>query len=130
VGLLAGELAGPADWLLGFAPGVLAGGALGVALHRVFSALLSSALGAWALVLGLMAALAPVAPWVGQLATAPVWVLGAAGVLAAAGSAYQLFVRVSIEELERRRHERASSRRREKETAQLERRWAKDGKKA
>jgi hypothetical protein len=129
-GLLAGQLAGPADWLLGFAPGLMVGGAIGVVLQRGVAALLSSALGAWAFVLGIFAALNPFVPAVGNLATSPVPVLSVAGCLTLAGVVYQLFIRPSPEEAEKRQRQRASSKRRDKENAELEKRWSKYGKKA
>lgn len=130
VGLLAGQLAGSADWLLGFAPGLMVGGAFGVVLRRQVAALLSSALGAWAIVLGVMAALSPFVSSVGALSRAPGAVLSIAGLFAVAGVVYQLFVRPSPDELEKRKRERATAKRREKETAALEKRWSKQSKKA
>jgi len=129
-GLLAGQLAGAADWLLGFAPGLMVGGAIGVVLHRPLAALLSSAVGAWAFVLGVMAALSPFVPSVGALAQAPGAVLSITALFTVAGVVYQLFIRPSPEELEKRGRERATARRREKETAALEKRWSKQSKKA
>jgi len=108
----------------------MVGGAIGVVLQRGVAALLSSALGAWAFVLGILAALNPLVPAVGNLATSPVPILSVAGCLTLAGVVYQLFIRPSPEEAEKRRRERASSKRRDKENAALEKRWSKYGKKA
>lgn len=130
VGLLAGRLAGPADWLLGFAPGLMVGGAFGVVLRQQVAALLSSALGAWLIVLGVMAALSPFVSSVGALSRAPGAVLSIAGLFTVAGVVYQLFIRPSAYELEKRKRERVTAKRREKETAALEKRWSKQSKKA
>jgi hypothetical protein len=129
-GLLAGQLAGPADWLLGFAPGLLAGGALGVALHRVVGALLSAAGGAWVTVLGAMALVAPTVPSVSALAAAPAVVFTIAGCLALGGAVYQLAVRASPEAQARARKQRALQQRRGDAPEALDQRWSKYGKKA
>jgi hypothetical protein len=129
-GLLAGQLAGPADWLLGFAPGFVGGGALAVALHRVVGALLSALVGAWLTVLGAMALVAPLAPGVSLLADNPAAVFAMAGCLAIGGAVYQLAVRASPEELAEARKARALRQRRERDPDDLDRRWSKYGKKA
>lgn len=105
-GLLCGQLAGPTDWLLGFGPGFFLGGALGVVMHRVVSAVLSAAAGAWVMVIGLMAMLNPFVPAVSWLAANPVAVLSAAGVLAFAGAGFQLFVRKPEEKRGGKRQEK------------------------
>lgn len=129
-GLLAGHVAGPADWLLGFAPGFLAGGAVGAVLHRLVAAVLSSAIGAWAFVVGAMATLAPFLASVERLARAPAIALGVAGCLATAGTIYQLAIRPSPEEAERRRRAKPTRKPKDKDAAEPERRWSGRGKKA
>jgi hypothetical protein len=125
LGLLGGQLAGQTDWLMGFLPGVMVGGALGVVLHRPVAAVLSAAVGAWLCALGLMAALRPVMPLVDAAAAHPLVVVSAAGCLALAGVVFQLFIRPSEEEAEKRKHEQVTAKKRAKEQAEQERRWAK-----
>ncbi len=129
-GLLAGHLAGPTDWMLGFGPGFMVGGAVGVVMHRLVGAIVSSAAGAWVIMLGLMAALAPFVGAVSWLAANPVAVLSIAGCGAVAGFSYQTFIRLSPEEAEKLRHEKAMQKKRKKENDELEKRWSKYGKKA
>jgi hypothetical protein len=128
-GLLAGQLAGQADWMLGFAPGLMVGGALGVVLQRPVSAVLSSAVGAWVLVLGAMAALDPFVPGVRWLADSPMVALAIAALAALAGVVFQLFVRPSPEQSEKLKVDKGLAKRRAKESAELEKRWSKYGKK-
>jgi hypothetical protein len=125
VGLLGGQLAGNADWLLGFIPGFMVGGAVGVVMHRLVGAVLSAAVGAWVAVLGLLAVLNPFLSAVGWLAGNPIAVLSIAGCFAVAGVVFQLFVRPSEEEVEKRRHEKFLQKKRAKELAEQEKRWAK-----
>lgn len=124
-GLLGGQLAGPNDWILGFGPGFLVGGAAGIAMHRFVGALLSAAAGAWLTVLGLMAALNPFTSGVAWLANNPVAVLSLAGCFAIAGTVYQLYVRPSDEEAKALRLERSLAKQRAKEQKAAEERWAK-----
>lgn len=125
VGLLGGQLAGSADWLLGFLPGFMVGGAMGIVMHRLVGAVLSAAVGAWVAVLGLMAALNPFISAVGWLAGNPIAVLSVAGCFAIAGIVFQIFVRPSEEEAEKRKHEKFIKKKRAKEQAEQEKRWAK-----
>lgn len=123
-GLAGGQLAGN-DWLLGFGPAFLVGGAIGVVLHRVLAAILSAAAGAWVAVLGLLAALNPFVSAVGWLAGNPVAVMSVAGVFALAGIVFQLYVRPSEQEAEERKLSRALEKKKEKERKAVEARWAK-----
>lgn len=125
VGLLGGQLAGSADWLLGFLPGFMVGGALGVVMHRIVGAVLSSLAGAWVAVLGLLAALNPFLAPIGWLAGNPIAVLSIAGCFATAGIVFQLFVRPSPEEAEKLKHEKFLAKKRAKENAEQEKRWSK-----
>lgn len=124
-GLLGGQLVGANDWILGFGPGFLLGGAAGLAFHRLIGSVLSAAAGAWVLVLGVMAALNPFVGGIGWLASNPVAVLSLAGCLALAGMSFQLFVRPSEEELRARKQEKEVARRRAKDQKAAEARWEK-----
>lgn len=124
-GLLGGQLAGANDWILGFGPGFLLGGAAGIALHRVVGSVLSAAAGAWVLVLGLMATLNPFVGGIGWLANNPVAVLAVAGCLTVAGGVFQLFVRPSEDEARAQKLEKTLARQRAKDQKAAEERWAK-----
>ncbi len=123
-GYIAGNLAGPNDWFLGFAPGFLASGTVAAVFARVIGAVLASVVGAWLLVLGMLAALHTVGGIVAAVAHQPWGVLLAAGLFAFAGAVYQLLVRPSPEEAERLRIERAKAKRRLAEQRALEKRWS------
>ncbi|MFT3842379.1 MAG: hypothetical protein QM723_35640 [Myxococcaceae bacterium] len=122
-GLIAGEVAGSNDWALGFVPAFIVVGALGVALHRYIGAIASSAVGSWLLVLGALGVM-PGAGWVKQVAAQPWGLLVAAFLFTLAGSVYQLFVRLSPEERERIKAERATAKSKLKKQKDLEDRWA------
>ncbi|MFZ5445443.1 MAG: hypothetical protein ACOZQL_35960 [Myxococcota bacterium] len=123
-GLAGGQLAG-SDWLLGFGPGFLVGGAIGVVLHRLLAAIISAVAGAWVAVLGLMAVLNPFVPAIAWLAANPVAVMSVAGVLALAGLVFQLYVRPSEEQAEELKLKRTLEKKKEKERKEVEARWAK-----
>jgi hypothetical protein len=123
VGLLGGEIAGPGDYLIGFAPGFILGGVVAVLLHRQVSAILASALGAWLLVIGALAALHPFTGIVSAMANQPWGLIIAAGLFALAGSVYQIAVRPSPEEVERQQAERQRLKERKAEQRALEKRW-------
>jgi hypothetical protein len=93
VGLLGGEIAGPDNFLIGFGPGFIIGGVLAVLLHRPLSAILSSLVGGWLLVLGALAGLAPYTPHVSTFAGQPWGVVGAVALFAVAGAVYQIVIR-------------------------------------
>jgi len=124
-GLLGGQLAGPNDWILGFGPGFFMGGALGVVMHRLVGAILSSAAGAWLLVLGLMAALNPFVGAVSWLANNPLAVLTVAGIFAVAGSIFQIFLRPSEAQADAMKIEKAIAKKKAKEQKALTERWEK-----
>ncbi len=126
-GLLAGSMAGTTDWMLGFAPGFMVGGAIGVVMHRTVGALLSSIAGAWCLVLGLMATLNPYVGAISWLAINPMVVMAIAGCAAIGGFVYQTFVRLTPEEAAKLRTEKGMAKKRAKENAELEKRWSKYG---
>lgn len=128
-GLLGGQLAGGTDWLLGFGPGFIVGGAAGVILHRLVGAALSALMGAWLFMLGGMCLLAPWVPGVEWLALRPYVVMGAAGVFAAAGTVFQLFVRPTEAVAAAQRQERALEKRRAKEEKALLDRWEREHRK-
>jgi large-conductance mechanosensitive channel len=125
VGLVTGELAGSGDWLLGFAPGFVIGGAVGVVMHKIVGAVLSSAAGAWFLMMGLMAAVRPLTEAVQTLAANPVIVLALAGFLAIGGIVFQLVVAPTEEEAEEAKMQRAREKQRAKERKEVEARWSK-----
>ncbi|MGA9526064.1 MAG: hypothetical protein WBV82_31690 [Myxococcaceae bacterium] len=123
-GYIAGNLAGPNDWMLGFAPGLLAVGTMAAVFARIIGAVLASLVGAWLLVLGMLAALHTVGGVVAAVASQPWGVLLAAALFAFAGAVYQIFVRPSPEEAERLRIESAKSKRKLTEQRALEKRWS------
>lgn len=124
VGLLGGELAGPGDFLIGFAPGLILGGLVAVVLHRQVAAILSSMLGAWLLVIGALAALHQFGGLVTAMASQPWGLIIAAALFALAGSVYQIAVRPSPEEAQRRESERQRLMERQAEQKALEKRWS------
>jgi hypothetical protein len=123
LGLLAGQLAGQQDFLLGFVPTLLISGLLGAILHRVVGAIVSSVVGAWMLVIGALAALYQFIGLVSTVANQPWGVIIAAALFALAGSVYQIAVRPSPEEMERIRSEKERLKLRKAEQKALERRW-------
>jgi hypothetical protein len=123
-GLLGAEIAGPADWALGFFPGLLLGGALGAVLSRFVGAVAASMVGAWLLVLGLLAALRTTGGSVDALAKQPVGLLIAAGLLAVAGTVFQLWVRPSPKAAEQEKFDRKAEEKRAAEKRAVEKRWA------
>lgn len=125
IGLMAANLAGQADWLLGFVPAFIIGGALGVVLERPISVLLVSVSGGWLVLIGLMAALAPVVPGlVEQLASN--WPAGitVSACFAVAGFGYQLFVLPPPEKRAELKREKAMAKRAKAEREAVEKRWA------
>jgi len=124
LGLLGGEIAGPNDFILGFAPGLILGGLVAVVLARPVSAIITSCLGAWMLVIGGMAALHQFSGLVGALARQPWGIVLAAALFAVAGSIYQILVRPSPEEVEKQRAERHRLKQRKAEQKAMEKRWS------
>lgn len=123
-GIFLGQLAGSSEWFLGFVPGFLIGGAVAVAAYRWISAVTACGIGAWLVVIGLLAALHQLGGLV-QTMTANVWaIVIAAALFTAAGSIYQVLVRPSPEEKERLAAERARAKRKLAEQKALEKRWA------
>ncbi|WP_224248065.1 hypothetical protein [Hyalangium gracile] len=123
LGLLAGQIAGPQDFLLGFVPTLLISGLVAAILHRVVGAIVSSVVGAWILVIGALAALYQFVGLVATVANQPWGVIIAAGLFALAGSVYQIAVRPSPEEMDRIRAEKERLKLRKAEQKALERRW-------
>lgn len=123
LGLVAGQIAGPQDFLLGFAPSLLIGGLVAAILHRAVGAIVSSVVGAWLLVIGLLAALYQFVGLVATVAHQPWGVIIAAGLFALAGSVYQIAVRPSPEEAEKIRSEKERLKLRKAEQKALEKRW-------
>jgi len=123
LGLVAGQIAGQSDFMLGFAPALIIGGLVGAVLHRVVASVVASAAGAWLLVIGALAALHQFGGVVAAVARQPWGVIIAAVLFAIAGSIYQIAVRPSPEEQEKLRAEREQRKRREEEQRRLEKRW-------
>ncbi|WP_223637084.1 hypothetical protein [Corallococcus sp. EGB] len=123
LGLLAGQIAGPADFLLGFGPGFIIGGLVGAFLHHQVSGIVASAVGAWLLVIGALAALHQFGGVVEAVASRPWGVIIAALLFALAGSVYQLAVRPSPEESEQQKAEKQRLKQRLAEQQALEKRW-------
>jgi len=125
LGLMAANLVGPADWLLGFVPAFIIGGALGVVLERPVSVLLASLAGGWSTLIGLMAALTPfLAGPVERLAALWPAAVSVAACLAMAGFGYQIFVLPPPEEAEKLKREKVLAKRAADEKKALEKRWA------
>lgn len=123
-GLIAGELVGGSDWVLGFFPGLLVTGALGAAAHRFLGAIASSVFGSWLVILGLLSALSPLGTLSESLAAQPWGCIIAALLFAVAGAVYQLFVRLSPEERARLSDEKHRAKKRRAEQKAVEKRWA------
>lgn len=123
MGMVAGEMAGVNDWLLGFIPGLFFGGVLAMAAHRFIGAITSSLIGAWLLALGLLATLHPFTALVESVAQQPWGVLIAALLFAVAGCVYQLFVQLSPEAREALKAEKRRAKQKLKETKAIEKRW-------
>jgi hypothetical protein len=124
MGMLVGQIAGPQDWFLGFLPAFLLCGTAAAVLKRHVGAVVSSAAGAWLMVIGLLAALHQVGGMVASVAQQPWGVILAALFFAVAGSIYQIAVRPSAEEAEKLRQEKQRARQRVEEKKALERRWS------
>lgn len=123
-GLIAGEIVGGSDWVLGFFPGLLVSGAMGAAAHRFLGAIASSIGGAWLMIIGLLAAMAPLGSLSTSLAGQPWGCIIAAALFAIAGAVFQLFVRLSPEERARISDEKRRAKKRRAEQKAVEARWA------
>lgn len=123
-GMLAGELAGPSEWLLGFLPGLLVVGTVASIFTRQVGAVASSILGAWILVLGVLSALRHFGGLSSVASAKPYGILGAAAIFALAGCAYQLVVKPSPEEEAALKAQRLQQKQRRAEKKSLEKRWA------
>lgn len=127
-GYFAGNIAGGADWMLGFVPGFLAVGTVASIFTRYIGSVLASTVGAWILVIGALSALHTVGGVVTAVASQPYGVILAAALFAIAGTIFQIFVRPSEDEAEQLRVEKMKAKRRLEEKKELERRWATYGK--
>ena len=122
-GLVGADWAGQADALLGFAPGLLLVGTVAAIFHRPVSVVAAALVGAWAMVLGALAALHPFGNWVKVAARSPALLLGVAFCIAALSCARQLGWQKRPEVLAR---EQAEARRRAQRAAEdeaIQRRW-------
>jgi MFS family permease len=125
VGLLAANLVGPNDWLLGFVPAFIVGGAFGVVLERPISILLASLTGGWLTLMGLMAALSPaIGELVEQLAGLWPAAVSVASCFALAGFGYQMFIRLPPEKAAQLKREKQLAKRSTTERKAVEQRWA------
>lgn len=123
-GLVAGELVGTSDWVLGFFPALLVTGAIGASAHRFVGAIASSIAGAWLIVLGLLSALSPLGSLSASLAAQPWGCIIAASLFAVAGAVFQLFVRLNPEERARLSDEKRRAKKRRADQKATEDRWA------
>ncbi len=125
IGLMAANLAGASDWLLGFVPAFIVGGALGVVLERPISVLLASLSGGWLTLIGLMAASSPaIGGLVEQLAGLWPAAVSVASCFAVAGFGYQMFVLPPPEKAAQLKREKVLAKRAASEKKALEKRWA------
>ncbi len=124
LGMVAAEMAGVNDWLLGFIPGFFFGGVLAMAAHRYIGAVVSSLVGAWLMLLGLLAALLPFTPLVESVAQQPWGVLMAAALFAVAGCVYQLLVQLSPEARAAQKEEKKRAKKKLAEKKAIENRWS------
>jgi len=122
-GLLAGKLVGRSDYWMAFLPAFFVCGLLAALMHRHVAALLSSMVGAWALVLGLLAGLHQVNGISQTVAATPWAVIAAAGFFALAGAVFQLS-RPPPEERAKKKQEQDLAKRKAAEQKALEKRWA------
>jgi hypothetical protein len=124
IGLMAANLAGP-DWLLGFVPAFIIGGAVGVVLERPVSVLLASVAGGWLVLMGSMSALTAVAPGlVERLAGSWPAAISVASLFAVAGFGYQIFVLPPPEKASQIKREKAMAKQAAAEKKALEKRWS------
>ena len=94
-----------------------------MAAHRYIGAVVSSVLGAWILMLGLLAALHPFTRLVESVSQQPWGVLIAALLFAIAGCVYQLVVQLSPEANRALKLEKSKAKKKLAEAKALENRW-------
>lgn len=99
---IGGELAGEADYWLGFIPGFLLGGVVAIVVNRIVAVIVSSLIGAALFVLGLLG-LSTYTPLGPMLFGAPVLSLGLTGCVAIAAMAFQFKFTPNEEEAAQRR---------------------------
>ncbi|HCF59769.1 MAG TPA: hypothetical protein DFS52_17460 [Myxococcales bacterium] len=125
-GWLGSELVDKQDFWIGFAPGFLLAGAVGLFAARFLSMVLTGLVGSASLSLGAITLLA--ATPFGNLATGfPSIALAIAGCLAVLSIAYQLKFSPTEEEPEKRRAERAQQRQMDREAKEREKRFKRYG---
>lgn len=124
-GYLGMQYVTPEEWLVGFAPGLFIAGVVGALLERMLAGVIASFLGAWLLVLGLLAALPLLGVGV-QAALAQPWgMVAVAGLFGAASSYYQLVVKPPPEEAAKLKAEKTKKKQKEKEDRELEKKFEK-----
>ena len=127
VGLMAAESVAQPEALITLGAAGLVAGLAGLFLSRQVLALISSAVGAWLLVLGLLSALHAVAPFLGEVTQKmPLAVIGVAVLLAMIGAAYQLSRR-SRPETPQEKAERLQAEKHQREKDAIERKWSPGG---
>jgi hypothetical protein len=110
--------------LLGFVPAFLVGGAVGLILQNHIRAFVASALGAWMLVLGVLASLYRL-KWVSQSVLETPWtVLGSIALLAVSGTLFQLSFQGKKQQRARRQAEKARLKTLADDKAALEEKWS------
>jgi hypothetical protein len=110
--------------LLGFVPAFLLGGAVGLILQNHIRAFVASALGAWMLVLGVLASLYRL-EWVSQsVLGSPRAIWGAIVFLTLAGTLFQMSFQSKQRWRARRKVEKARLKTLAEDRAALERKWA------
>ena len=124
-GLIAGAAVGPSDYMLGFVPAFVAVGAIAAAANRIFGAIASSAAGGWLVVIGALASLSSFGGLSEKVAQLTWGVVAAAGLFAAAGVVFQLFVRLSPDEREALSVQKAQARRKAEDQKKVKERWGK-----
>ena len=124
-GYLGMQYVTPEEWLVGFAPGMFIAGTLAALAERLLAGVVASFLGAWLLVLGLLASL-PLAGVSVQAALGQPWgMVIIAGLFGAAGSYYQVAVKPPPEEAAAQKAEKDKKKQKAKEDRELEKKFEK-----
>jgi len=110
--------------LLGFVPAFLVGGALGLILKNHIRAFIASALGAWMLVLGILASFYRLG-WISNRVLENPWaILGAIALLALSGTFFQLNFYGKKQRRARRKAEKVRLKTLAEDKAALEQKWS------
>jgi|GEM_PF-1284820 len=110
--------------LLGFVPAFLLGGAFGLILQSHIRAFVASALGAWMLVLGVLASLYRLG-WVSSNVLESPWAIwGTIALLAVGGTCFQMLYHGKKQQRAKRKAEKAHLKTLSEDKAALEEKWA------